>query len=268
MPLRCLAPGFPLKSLRMTALLRHYLCTPEWRCDLRLKDYDLWVVGKGRGFVSIDGREREIAPPQALLFRPGQRVEGRHDPNCPLEVWSLHFSPEKDDEAKMGRIAKVCHGMTLRDAGSWRNLLEVFLAQSQYGDPLSKQQSEMFARALLSILWRQAYQPPPSAFDQRIEELLQDIRAQPAQDWTLDRMTRRVGVASTYLTMRFHRITGHSPAQFVIHTRVEHAGMLLRETSLSLKEIAQLSGYRDIFFFARQFKNVQGLPPAAFRRQS
>lgn len=268
MSLHRLAPSFPLKSLRITLPLRHYLCTPEWRCDLQMKDYDLWLVSKGRGFVSIDGRKRELVPPEALLFRPGQRVEGRHDPQCPLEVWSLHFSPEKGEESKMGKIANACHGVTLRDAGSVRNLLEVFLAQSRYGDALLKQQSEMFALALLSVLWRQAHQPIPTPFDQLIEELIQNIRAQPAQDWTLTKMIRRVGVASTYLTKRFHRMTGRSPAQFVIHTRVEHAGMLLRETSLSLKQITQLSGYRDIYFFSRQFKKVQGIPPAAFRRQT
>jgi transcriptional regulator GlxA family with amidase domain len=62
-------------------------------------------------------------------------------------------------------------------------------------------------------------------------------------------------------------MTGRSPAQFVIHARVGHAGMLMRETSLSLKEIAQLAGYGDIFFFSRQFKAIQGVPPAVFRRQ-
>jgi transcriptional regulator GlxA family with amidase domain len=53
--------------------------------------------------------------------------------------------------------------------------------------------------------------------------------------------------------------------QFVIHTRVEHACMLLRETALSVEQIADACGYRDVFFFSRQFKKVTASPPAAYR---
>jgi AraC-like DNA-binding protein len=43
------------------------------------------------------------------------------------------------------------------------------------------------------------------------------------------------------------------------------AGGLLRETDLSVKEIANRLGYEDQFYFSRLFKLVNGISPRAYR---
>jgi YesN/AraC family two-component response regulator len=42
---------------------------------------------------------------------------------------------------------------------------------------------------------------------------------------------------------------------------------LLAETELTITEIADALGYRDVFFFTRQFRQVAATPPARFRKR-
>jgi YesN/AraC family two-component response regulator len=48
---------------------------------------------------------------------------------------------------------------------------------------------------------------------------------------------------------------------------MEYAGELLRTTSLSVGDIAELSGYNDYFYFARFFKKHTGVTPTEYRNR-
>jgi AraC-like DNA-binding protein len=63
----------------------------------------------------------------------------------------------------------------------------------------------------------------------------------------------------------FRERTGVSPGEYRIRKRIDRARALLTEGSLSTKEIAYTLGYRDPFTFSKQFKQVVGVSPAAFR---
>jgi len=54
--------------------------------------------------------------------------------------------------------------------------------------------------------------------------------------------------------------------QFNAGTLVAKARQMLGETELPLKTIADRLGYRDVYFFSRQFRKLSGVPPAAYRR--
>ena len=48
--------------------------------------------------------------------------------------------------------------------------------------------------------------------------------------------------------------------------RIAEARRLLGETDEPIKSIAKRLGYRDVFFFSRQFRSITGVPPAMYRR--
>ena len=59
--------------------------------------------------------------------------------------------------------------------------------------------------------------------------------------------------------------TGMSPTDYRTALRIGNACRLLRETDLSVSEIAADCGYADIFFFMRIFKKKIGLTPGEYR---
>lgn len=79
-------------------------------------------------------------------------------------------------------------------------------------------------------------------------------------------MCAEASVSATVLNERFRRITGLPPMKFVIRQRVQRACTLLEESRMTIEQIAETAGYRDVFFFSRQFRQVQGTPPGAYRK--
>jgi AraC-like DNA-binding protein len=78
---------------------------------------------------------------------------------------------------------------------------------------------------------------------------------------------RNLGVSSRTLQRRLHE-RGISFWTIVDECRFRISGALLRETDLSVQEIAARVGYSTPGSFARAFARWAGLPPRAFRQTS
>ena len=65
----------------------------------------------------------------------------------------------------------------------------------------------------------------------------------------------------------FKRAFGCSPRDMMLRLRIQHAKNLLLETNLSIKEIADRSGYQRQHEFARAFRQHTGVAPTVWRAQ-
>ncbi|MNJ01019.1 HTH-type transcriptional activator Btr [compost metagenome] len=52
---------------------------------------------------------------------------------------------------------------------------------------------------------------------------------------------------------------------YIIKTRIDRAQHLLLHAGMNVTEVADALGYRDIFFFSRQFKQYTGKSPSEIR---
>ena len=59
--------------------------------------------------------------------------------------------------------------------------------------------------------------------------------------------------------------TGKSLLDLINNARIEKAKVLLRETSMYIKEIAEDVGYNNVQSFTRFFKKYEGITPSEFR---
>jgi len=70
---------------------------------------------------------------------------------------------------------------------------------------------------------------------------------------------------------RFHRVfkatTGKAPTEFIIGKRIQKAQSLLVTTKMSLTEISEMTGFVNVYYFSRIFKQYSGITPAAYRRK-
>jgi AraC-like DNA-binding protein len=74
------------------------------------------------------------------------------------------------------------------------------------------------------------------------------------------------GMSLSTLRRRFRQEMGESIHRFALHQRMLLAQRLLRESIEPLKQIADQLGYSDVYFFARQFKQWNGMTPGRYRQ--
>jgi AraC family transcriptional regulator len=99
----------------------------------------------------------------------------------------------------------------------------------------------------------------------RARELLDD---QCGQEVRIAELARAAGVHPVHLARVFRRFMGCTPGDYLRRRRLERAGVLLRETTRPLSELALNCGFADQSHFARAFKRHTGVTQGAFRRQA
>jgi len=84
---------------------------------------------------------------------------------------------------------------------------------------------------------------------------------------TLEELTGLADLSASTLNRAFRRAVGLPPLAYHLRLRIRRAGDLLRTTDLSVTEVAGFTGFDDANYFARQFRNVMGLSPSAYRKK-
>lgn len=68
--------------------------------------------------------------------------------------------------------------------------------------------------------------------------------------------------------VKFKKICGKSPKEYIHHVRIHNAKILLKTSSLSIAEVASRCGFDDPSYFARVFRRSTGATPAEYRSSS
>ncbi len=106
-----------------------------------------------------------------------------------------------------------------------------------------------------------------SAFsDTRINQVLTAIHADPASDWSVERLGQLVNMSRSSFSNRFTELANMTPLQYVIFVRLQKASRLLAETSTPLITVAERIGYQSEAAFSQAFKKQYGMRPGQFRR--
>ncbi len=105
--------------------------------------------------------------------------------------------------------------------------------------------------------------------DVRIKQAMDLIEEQYHDpELMLERLCRPLGVSASHLSRLFKKETGRSFRRYVMRVRMEKGAKPLRESSLSIKQIAAAVGYTHGADFDHHFKMVYGLTPSAYRQAS
>lgn len=87
-------------------------------------------------------------------------------------------------------------------------------------------------------------------------------------DLSLTHLARRMEVSPGYLSTRFHQETGSTLAAHITAVRMKNAVQLLGQPRLQIQAVAQLCGFADPNYFARQFKRFCGMTPLQYRKNA
>ena len=101
--------------------------------------------------------------------------------------------------------------------------------------------------------------------DARVKTAINMLHQSLTKQLSMCALSKSVNLSSTRLRELFKRDTGRSPLLYLRELRMQQAERLLGSTFLSVKEVAFLSGLRDVSHFARDFKKRHSVTPSEFR---
>jgi transcriptional regulator GlxA family with amidase domain len=89
-----------------------------------------------------------------------------------------------------------------------------------------------------------------------------------AQDFKISELADLLAVSHATLLRRFTRSLGMTPRAYASSLRIESAKRMLRNTQVSIEQIAVMVGYSDVRAFRNIFRKYVSTSPSAYRRNS
>ncbi|MDB6169532.1 MAG: transcriptional regulator, AraC family [Verrucomicrobia bacterium] len=242
---------------------------PGGTCGPRLQsDYQLVVLGEGDARVDVDGRMVRIDAGQVGLFRPGRREffrlsAGRktHHTWCAVHPSLVNPALARACEAAPDVLAVTRRFEQLMELG-----LSLPLAAGESAPGLVESlglatlQEYLFAAARSQA----AARDEPDALRRALEWIGQDGH-RPAD---LRSLAKEAGVSPAQLVKLFRNHLGTTPIRHLWESRTRRGAQLLRETGLTVGEVAFRCGFQTPFHFSRWVKELYGVSPRALRAKS
>ncbi len=244
----------------------HTPAPPDWRLRGRCLDhFHLVMLQAGRATYTLEGQTVRLGRGTLILVGPGLPHSAEPDP----QAWP-HLLTARFRLLAANRPYPLAETFwltrELADAPRFAEwLAELFrLYSAGTPDPLCAVAGRALLTRLLAELARQPVAGTPT-LDPRIESVRQRIWEHPEQAFTIAQLARLAELSPRRFKPLFTSQVGLPPRQYQIKIRGERARELLLETDRSLKQIAFALGYPDQFAFSKQFKQLAGCSPRAYR---
>jgi AraC-like DNA-binding protein len=95
---------------------------------------------------------------------------------------------------------------------------------------------------------------------------LELMHAEPGKPWTVSSLAKHLQISRSAFAERFHRLVGQTPLRYLTERRMVLASDLLRDTEMSVKQIAAQVGYETPASFSNVFKRWFDQSPAQYRK--
>jgi AraC-like DNA-binding protein len=272
----------PLQVTAMSSLLREYSVrifscvywknqapwSVEWR---KIADSFLLFPTTGVLRVTLESGPLLITPGDFLMLPENtphhlELVEGYQD----LEQISLHADIQ--DRWRLPFLQRFASPIGhLPGPAEWFEHLRHLVAIHNQDRELGQILGEALVRVLLGqqVLAQPALEARTANIDHRIERMMHFLENSYA-DATLsvEAAAAQVNLSPVQVRKLFRQSTGGSPKQYLGRIRLREASRLLRQTMLSVKEIAARTGFTSDHYFHAVFHRAYQCTPSEFRSRS
>ena len=120
-------------------------------------------------------------------------------------------------------------------------------------------------------LWQIFLECAQNAQDDKVsngyaEQIQNYVRQHYIDGFTSAQIQEACGLSYKYAGTLFKEVTGQTIKEYQCTLRLRKAEQLLKETNKSIAEIAQLTGFSDVFYFSKIFHRKKGCPPGEYRK--
>ncbi|UOQ48729.1 helix-turn-helix domain-containing protein [Gracilibacillus caseinilyticus] len=235
-----------------------------------LDNFSIHVVLAGTGFVEMNGKQYTLQKGDSFLYFPQQEQTYFSSSDDPWSVRWVHFYGSTLthflSEIGFGRFTL----WRLPDLARLVKEHELLLQEAEENSFLRLSQLSTLTYSFLSCFTNHAVPRESKSnqeIDLRIQSLLPKMQERAPEPFDLEYWAAETGVSTYYFCRLFKRVTKMTPVTFVTLCRLQWSKqLLLEEKNLTVKEIAERSGYLNPSYFNKLFLENEGMTPTKYRQ--
>lgn len=224
----------------------------------------------GAGWLTLEGSSRRVGTGSAVVIPARHAHSYRADVSDPWSIWWLHVSGSVVPEC----VGEIVGAADLDPLLEPRDMPAAVAAMDDAVSALERDESLPMLYRASAAAWRllvnlasDRLRGAPAATD-RVEQVQQFLRENLTAHLSVPELAQLVRLSPSHFSALFRASTGYGPIEYVKRLRIARARELLITTERPIMAIAAEVGYLDAFYFARQFRAVNGISAREFRRRS
>ena len=238
---------------------------------------ELGFVVAGEGEYVLEGTRFDIRAGDLFLVRPNEQHCVPTITSDELSSFNIHFSPlyvwrVLSDYIEAGRLNCFVRSDIAISARVRGNARVTALLEEIRGAFI---RDDRFAlrRLVPALLVEIAEGLPPCEVALGSTLHLGDVRSAVhyieenlSEHITLEDIARAGNMSKSHLNEWFRTVTGMTPYEYLLVTRVERSVELLRSTDMTVLAVSENCGFSNLANFNKAFKKRTGLTPQAYRK--
>lgn len=234
-----------------------------------LSEYQLVYISKGKGiFASDSTKNTTIGKGQVLILFPGQWHTYRPLKETGWNEYYIGFEGSFVDTLMKNNFISYQH--QILHIGSNEELVNLFSRAIKVAKEDKKSSQQYLAGIVLHILGMMLFFAENKNLDSRessqiIERAKIIMHENANKDIDIKGIASNLGTSYSWFRKVFKEYTGFAPAQYFQEIKLQKAKKLLRESNLSIKEIAYELNFSSYEYFLSFFKKRVGTTPLKYR---
>lgn len=221
----------------------------------------------GRGWCEADGRRTGVRAGQALVIPPHRPHSYGADHRDPWTIWWIHAIGADVPvllEAIGADVAETV--VTVRDERRAVDLFDHAVSALERDETRPSLLDAAGAGWALYAMIAADRTDRSAGTQGPVADAQAHLRAHLDSPLDLPSLARRYGLSTSHFAALFRASTGGGVVEYVKRLRMARARELLVTTTWGVGDIAASVGYKDAFYFSRQFRSVSGTSPSDYRQ--
>lgn len=226
----------------------------------------LRLITKGRGEIVVAGRTYSLSRGSLFCAIPGTLISISDKPKAPWHWCEFQLMGEQALEYVHALGISAMNPHMRVDLQSARRILRQLQTGFKKNQPY--QQIALLYEFLQTCGTRQSLQDlsPRDTRRQIVATAKAIIHAQMTSRLNITQLCKQTKINRSTLLRYFKEVEGITPIEYLQACRLEQARAMLRQTDLTIKEIAFAAGFNTDKYFINCFTKYYNTSPAAWRR--
>lgn len=248
----------------------------EIKINRTIRHHELIFITAGKGHIVIRNKKYKFKAGALLYICPNVQYSLESEGVEHLGCFTVHFSyaaveykGDKWDIIRSTNMLPLDPVQVLKDYYQvnyiFKNLVESWFAKLPGYEFITR---TLLAQLLIEIYNNIKKNNQNYSTSLKVEKIIEYMRGNVDTRVTIADLSELVKISPTYLSAIFKETTGYSVIKFFNKIKIDKAKELIIEGDKKIKEVAQILGFTDEFYFSRIFKKIEGISPLEFYRSN
>uniref|UniRef100_A0A7C5V4R7 AraC family transcriptional regulator n=1 Tax=Caldicellulosiruptor owensensis TaxID=55205 RepID=A0A7C5V4R7_9FIRM len=265
---------FPINVYDKIFVHENNTLLPHWH-----EEFEIIYLENGTASFRIDGKEYFLGPKQFLFVNCGSihggKAESNPEPYAIVFSFNMLFS-EGPDICKSKYLQSILERKAIVRNNFEDGCVEELISRIITVWKEKPKGYELLVKGYLFVIFYQLFNKGYITVDstdreldlklEKIKSALDYINSNYSSELDIDLLAKLANLSKFYFCRLFKEITHLTPVDYINKFRVEKAIELIRNTNMSISEIAFEVGFNSVSYFIKVFKEYVGVTPFKYKK--